>query len=381
MTSPSRLRHLSHLPRVLASGLVTAALLTAAACGSDGSDGTPGASAAASKGGTSSGTASSAPVQVDIGAVGNMSTVALYAAIENGTFLKYGIRAKLQIFANGAAVSKALQSGTVQATSSANTTVTTTSAGGTDVVYYAPILGDATIPYDDKSVALVASAKSGITADDPSSFVGKKIGDFVGGTGDDYLRTYLAKKGVDLGKVKIINLALGNQLVALQQGEVDAISTAEPYGTQIVQQLGAQARLISRGGGYVAYGVGLTSQRSYVQSHPDVIEKLTAAIADADAWTRKNPDAAAEIATDFVSGLPVTVAQASIKTLDFDPRLSGCTVQGFNAENKKLYDQKAVTANVDAASTMDVSFMQKAQQQYPELFSDLAPIPSSCPSL
>lgn len=362
--------------RLLAAGLVAAGLLATAACGSGGSGGTAGSGASkpAAK-------ASAAPVSVNIGAVGNMSTVALYAAIENGTFLKYGIRAKLQIFANGAAVSKALQSGTVQATSSANTTVTTTTAGGTDVVYYAPILGDATIAYDDKSVAIVASTKSGITPDDPSSFDGKKIGDFVGGTGDDYLRTYLTKKGVDLSKVKIINLALGNQLVALQQGEVDAISTAEPYGTQIVQQLGAQAKLISRGGGYVAYGVGLTSQKSYVQAHPDVIQKLSAAIADSDSWTRQNPDAAAKIATDFVSGLPVAVAQASIKTLDFDPRLSGCTIQGFNTENKKLFDQKAVTSDVDAATTTDATFMQKVQQQYPALFAGLTAIPSSCPSL
>jgi ABC-type nitrate/sulfonate/bicarbonate transport system substrate-binding protein len=353
--------------RILAIGATAALALTVAACGSSGAK-------------PSGGSSSAAPIDVSIGAVGNMSTVALYAAIENGTFLKYGIRAKLQIFANGAAVSKALQSGTVQATSSANTTVTTTTAGGTDVVYYAPILGDATTAFDDRSVAIVASVKSGITVDDPQSFVGKKVGDFVGGTGDDYGRTYLQKKGVDISKVKFINLALGDQLVALQKGEVDAISTAEPYGTQIVQQLGSAVTLISRGGGYVAYGVGLTSQKSYVQAHPDVIQKLTDAIADSDSWTRTNPDAAAKIATDFVSGLTVDVAQASIKTLDFDPRISGCTISGFNVENKKLYDNKALTTNVDAATTTDGSYVQKAEQQYPALFTGLSPIPSTCSS-
>jgi ABC-type nitrate/sulfonate/bicarbonate transport system substrate-binding protein len=342
--------------------------LTVAACGGK-SDGTPAAGASA------------APVSINIGAVGNMSTVALYTAVENGTFLKYGIKAKLQIFANGAAVSKALQSGTVQASSSANTTVTTTVASGTDVVYYAPILGDATIPYDDRSVAIVASKASGISAAGPQSFVGKKVGDFTGGTGDDYLKTYLTKHGVDVSKVKIINLALGDQLVALQKGEVDAISTAEPYGTQITQQLGDQVTQISRGGGYVAYGVGLTSTKSYVTANPDVIAKLTAAIAEADQWTSQNPDAAAKIATDFVSGLPEAVAAASIKTLDFDPRISGCTIQGFNNENQKLYAAKSVTQNVDASTDTDGTFSQKAEQQYPQLFSGLKPIPSSCPSL
>jgi ABC-type nitrate/sulfonate/bicarbonate transport system substrate-binding protein len=348
-----------------AAGLLT---LTVAACGGKGND-TPAAGSSA------------APVDVNIGAVGNMSTVALYSAIENGTFLKYGIKAKLQVFANGAAVSKALQSGTVQATSSANTTVTNTVASGTDVVYYAPILGDATIPYDDRSVAIVASKASGISATDAQSFVGKKVGDFTGGTGDDYLKTYLTKHGVDVSKVKIINLALGDQLVALQKGEVDAISTAEPYGTQIVQQLGDQVTQISRGGGYVAYGVGLTSTKSYVTAHPDVITKLTAAVADADQWTSQNPDAAAKIATDFVTGLPEAVAAASIKTLDFDPRISGCTIQGFNNENQKLYAAKSLTQNVDAATDTDATFAKQAEQQYPQLFSGLKPIPSSCPAL
>jgi ABC-type nitrate/sulfonate/bicarbonate transport system substrate-binding protein len=349
-----------------AAGLLA---LSVAACGGNNDAGTPAAGSSA------------APVDINIGAVGNMSTVALYAAIENGTFLKYGIKAKLQVFANGAAVSKALQSGTVQATSSANTTVTNTVAGGTDVVYYAPILGDATLSYDDRSVAIVASTAGGITASNPQSFVGKKVGDFTGGTGDDYLKTYLTKHGVDPSKVKIINLALGDQLVALQKGEVDAISTAEPYGTQIVQQLGAQVTEISRGGGYIAYGVGLTSTKSYVTANPAVIVKLTAAIAEADQWTAQNQDAAAKIATDFVTGLPETVAAASIKTLDFDPRISGCTIQGFNNENQKLYAAKSLTQNVDAATDTDATFSKQAEQQYPQLFSGLKPIPSSCPSL
>jgi ABC-type nitrate/sulfonate/bicarbonate transport system substrate-binding protein len=355
--------------RILALSTAGIVALGLAACGGGDDNKTPAAGSSA------------APVAVNIGAVGNMSTVALYTAIENGTFLKYGIRAKLQVFANGAAVSKALQAGTVQATSSANTTVTTTVAGGTDVVYFAPILGDATVPYDDRSVAIVASKASGITAADPKSFIGKKVGDFVGGTGDDYLKTYLTKHGVDPSKVKIINLALGNQQVALQKNEVDAISTAEPYGTQIVQQLGAQVTQISRGGGYVAYGVGLTATKSYVTAHADVVQKMAAAVAAADQWTLQNPDAAAKIATDFVTGLPASVASASIKTLDFDPRISGCTIQGFNTENKKLYDQKSVTQNVDAANDTDPTFMQKAEQQYPQLFTGLKPIPSSCPSL
>jgi ABC-type nitrate/sulfonate/bicarbonate transport system substrate-binding protein len=352
-----------------ATSAAAAACLVLAACGSSGSS---------SQGSAAATTA--APVTVNIGAVGNMSVAALFVAVENGIFLKYGIRAKLQLFANGAAVNKALQSGTVQTTTAANTTIAEAQSAGTDVEMYAPVLGDASTVYDDTPVAIVASASSGIKANDPASFIGKKIGMFVGGTGNDYIATYLADNKIPASKVTFVNLPLADQLVALQKGEVSAISTAEPYGTQIMDTMGSKAVLVDRGGNLIAYGVGLSAEKSYIDSHTAIIQKLTDAMADADAYTTSHLAEAGSTAANFISGLPVAIAQGSVKTQVYDPRISGCTLKGFALENQKLYNDKSITTNVPASAMVDTTFVQQAEKSYPAFFSALKPIPASCGS-
>jgi ABC-type nitrate/sulfonate/bicarbonate transport system substrate-binding protein len=363
-----------HRPRgitLAATSAVAAACLAVAACSSSGT----------SQSSTSATTsASAAPVTVNIGAVGNMSVAALFVAVENGIFLKYGIQAKLQLFANGAAVNKALQSGTVQATTAANTTIAEAQAAGTQVQMFAPVLGDASTVYDDTPVAIVASASSGIKANDPSSFIGKKVGMFVGGTGNDYMSTYLADNKIAASQVTFVNLPLADQLVALQKGEVSAIATAEPYGTQIMDTMGSKAVLIDRGGNLIAYGVGLSAKTSYIASHGSIIQKLTDAIADADSYTSTHLAAAGSTAANFISGLPVPIAQGSVKTQVYDPRISGCTLKGFALENAKLYKSKAITSDVPAADMVDTTFVQQAEKSYPQFFSSLKPIPASCGS-
>jgi ABC-type nitrate/sulfonate/bicarbonate transport system substrate-binding protein len=356
-----------------ATSAVAAACLVLAACSS--SSGSSAGSQSTADAGTTT-----APVTVNIGAVGNMSVAALFVAVENGIFLKYGIRAKLQLFANGAAVNKALQSGTVQTTTAANTTIAEAQSAGTDEVMYAPVLGDASTVYDDTPVAIVASASSGIKANDPSSFIGKKVGMFVGGTGNDYVASYLADHNVPASKVTFVNLPLADQLVALQKGEVSAIATAEPYGTQIMDTMGSKAVLIDRGGNVIAYGVGLSAEKSYIQSHASVIQKLTDAMADADAYTTSHLSEAGSTAANFISGLSVTIAQGSVKTQVYDPRISGCTLKGFALENQKLYNDKSITTDVSAAAMVDTTFVQQAEKSYPSFFSALKPIPSSCGS-
>ena len=368
----------AYIPLTLVVGVVLIAACSGTASSSTVAPSSAAAATTAPVGAGGTSASSAAPVSLTIGGINNMSTAAVYVGVQKGFFLAHGIDAKFQAFGNGSDLIKALQSGTVQVSTSANTTIATAQSGGLDAVMFVPILNDATTAFYDQPIAIVARAGSGITPGDPASLVGKRVGMFVGGTGDDYLTRLLTKAGVDPGKVTKVNLALGNQLSALQAGQVDAISTAEPYGTQILDTMGSQAVLIARGGGLASYTVGLVATAAYIKSNPAIIQAVTDAMAEADAYTAANLNEAGSIATTYVPGLPVNIAQDSIKNIAFDPRISACTLQGFTSETHGLFVAGKITTDIPASSMVDQTFVQHTQQAFPQYFSTFPPLPTSC---
>ena len=105
----------------------------------------------------------------------------------------------------------------------------------------------------DSGVDLVAIAGSGVTdaAQDvvgtvmkadlpysrPEDYIGKKVG--VPGVGaflDVLFRNWLIEKGVDIKKVTFVEVAFPNMSDLLKQGTVDAVVTADPFMSRMVNE-------------------------------------------------------------------------------------------------------------------------------------------------
>jgi len=324
---------------------------------------------------------STAPLAaVTIATANNMLHTAEFVGVEKGFFVKHGVKVKLQILQTGADINKALQAGTAQFGGGSITAIPTARQAGLDLRLFVPYMNNATTPDDDNALAVVARADSGIRPGDWASFAGKKVGLATGGTGDEYLSRLLSRAGVDRKSVTFLNVQPGDQLAAIQGKQVDAISTWEPYQTIILDRLGADAMLIQRGGGTLGYILGLSATEDYERAHAGIVQKMADAMVETEAWIRSHKREAAVIATHFIPGLDATSAEQGIQHLNFDPRVSGCTLKAFNDSTQTLVQQAKLTAMIPATDQVTSTFVNKSRQSMPQAFAGLPPIPASCSS-
>jgi ABC-type nitrate/sulfonate/bicarbonate transport system substrate-binding protein len=308
----------------------------------------------------------------------DMLHTADFVAIDKGFFLAHGVDAKVVTVYTGAQASAAMQSGTGQLTDVSVTSVPTARASGLPIITVVPTLNDATTAYADTPLAVVARAGSGIVPGDAKSFVGKRVGLVLGGTGEEYLTSWLVTHGVSPTKVTYVNVQPADQLTAIENGDVDAISTWEPWGTLILDTMGKKARLILRGGPVLGYTLGVGATDSFVRANPKLITNVVAALVEAEWWIRHHLDQAAAIATHFIPGLQLKVAEDSIRNLHFDPRVSRCTIASFAQSTRLLIQQHALKKFIPASQQITARFVRQVEKAYPQYFRGLPPIPPAC---
>ena len=316
--------------------------------------------------------AASEPVRVSAAVGNNMMHTPTFVGVEKGIFLKHGIDLKLRVLMTGMEMSKAMQAGEVQLAGAAISNFPVAIQQGLEAKAVVGVLGDATTAFWDGTLSVTARSGAGIRG--IPDLAGKRIAAVTGGGGDQYVRLLFSRHNLPADKVVLLNVGPGNQMGALQRGDVDAVATWEPYGTMILEKVPG-ATLVTRNGGLLSYAVFMQATTPFLEQSPGLVEKYVLGAAEASHYTRQHPDEAAEIATRWVTGLDVDVARKAIRHLHFDARLSKYSLQAFDESVKVLLDQKKLRAPIPAARGMDTRYIEKVMRERPDLFGDLKPIP------
>jgi ABC-type nitrate/sulfonate/bicarbonate transport system substrate-binding protein len=318
-------------------------------------------------------------VEVNLATANNMLHVPEFVGLEKGFYLKHGIKVKFQVFNSGAEINKAVQAGTMQIGGGGDTATPTAIAAGIPIFTFAPYMQDATTSKGDEALAVVARTDSGIKRGDWSSFTGKKVGMVIGGTGDAYFRAWLSKNNVDSKKVTFQNVQPGDMLSAIQGKQVDAIASWEPYQTLILGTLKSEAFVFQRGGGVIGYILGEGTTQDWAKQHPDLVQKIADAIAEATFWSRTHTDEAAVIATHWIQGLEPAIAKEAIKNIPYDSRVNDCTMKAYTDSAALLVQQKKLRETIPTDQMIVNTYAAKTQKAHPEWYKDLKPAPSPCP--
>ncbi|GAB3399003.1 ABC transporter substrate-binding protein [Amycolatopsis echigonensis] len=147
----------------------------------------------------------------------------------------------------------------------------------------------------------------------PADWAGRNLGVTDLGSSTDFLTQYLAQKnGVDPAKIHRVGVQSGATLIgALQHGNVDCAMTTEPTVSTALAQGAAFILLDMRsaagtkqqlGGEYPATSLYMTTK--YVDSHPDVVQKLVNAYVEALKWIQEHNGAqlAEVMPADYYAG-------------------------------------------------------------------------------
>jgi NitT/TauT family transport system substrate-binding protein len=313
--------------------------------------------------------------------VNNLFSTPAFVAVENGYWAAHGLNVKVKLTASGRQVTQSLQAGEAQFGHAAlSTTTASARASGNLLKGVMPYYNAADHIAIAGGRSIIGRKDRGIDPANPKSMEGKKIAYLRGSTNDVYLRMWFHKHKLDISKSQLLNVPVADMPITLTQGLADAIAPWEPYTSQAIRELGANAVTVSRGeAGLVSDVVGVVAHEDWIGKNYDLLEKFALGIAEAAQSIRKNPRQAAEIATRYIDGLNVEDAEAGLKFLTWDPRISVCTMEGIVRAGNDMIKDGLIKRDkpFTAAEFVDDTVLKRVMEKNAALFADLPPLPKT----
>ena len=317
-------------------------------------------------------------VKVKAGMVTGIDQIGLPIALERGFFEKYGLDVTIaRPYATGVDALNALQAGESEIVQ-VGVPMIGAVLRGMDLVALGNYSGNPAKMGSDATMALIARADSGIAKGDLKSLRGKKIAASFGTINHLYVLALLEKGGLTPNDVTLVNTPPPDMTVALLSKGIDAFSAWDPWPIVALKDVPGAIEVI-RGGDVISYVGFNVATRDWVAKNGETIEKFLAAVSEADKWMRANPKLAAQVATRWIPGLKPEIAEAAMvfNVQQADRRLSANNYRALHNAEDRLHRLGFLKSTFDVNKHIEPRHMLNVMSKYPQLFSDLPPIPAS----
>jgi NitT/TauT family transport system substrate-binding protein len=255
------------------------------------------------------GGAAGKPATVRVQDTAGVPSAFLEYGVKKGFFKKRKLDVKVTPSQGGATVVPAVVSGSIDIGGSNLVSVLLAKSKKIPLKIVAPGTFVQTDPKQDFA-AILASKKSGIRS--PKDLEGKTLAvNTLKNVAEVTAKASLAKKGVDVSKVKLAEVDFPDMVPALGQGRVDAAFAIEPFVTQGVK---AGNAIVDRP--YVGTKPGLqigcyfTSEK-YLGQNGDVVKRFQAGVGETAAAITKDPAAFRKF-LPTASQIPAPAAQKAV---------------------------------------------------------------------
>jgi sulfonate transport system substrate-binding protein len=187
----------------------------------------------------------------------------------------------------------------------------------------------------------------------------------------------LEKAGLAPTDVTLINTPPPEMSVALLAKGVDAFVCWDPAPVIAMKDVPGAVEVI-RGGDVISYLGFNIALRPWVEKNGATVEKFLAAVSEADQWMRKNPKQAAGIGTRWIPGLKLDVAETAMQynIQQVDRRISAHNYRALWKAQDTLQRLGVIKSVFDVNKHIEPKFILNVMNTYPDLFSDLQPIPA-----
>lgn len=253
---------------------------------------------------------------VKVGMLPILPTAALHAGIEQGFFAERGLELEIETGQGGAALIPALVSGQIEFATSNPVSLLQAREQGLQVCAFAHWTSSTTEGED--ASAVLALPESGIEG--PADLEGATVAvNTLQGMGGLTIREAVRQAGGDPDTINFVELPFPDMPAALEQGNIDAAWTPEPFITLIVDSGG---QVVTYPGQESVTGhptqMFATSEQ-LVQSDPDLVADMRAAINETLEYAEENPDAVRE-AADFLDMDPALLERVRLEEFGSDLR-------------------------------------------------------------
>lgn len=122
-----------------------------------------------------------------------------------------------------------------------------------------------------------------------SDLKGKKVGTAIGTVAEFYLGRFLMLHGMTMQDITLVDIKTPEGWVnAVADGDIDAISTAQPYANAARDRLGDNAVFWPAQSGQPVFSL-IISNDEWIAQHPELIKRFLASLAKADEYAVTHP--------------------------------------------------------------------------------------------
>ncbi len=123
-----------------------------------------------------------------------------------------------------------------------------------------------------------------------SDLKGKKVGTTIGTIAHFYLGRFLELNGINIKDIDLVDVKTPQGWAnAVANGEIDAISTAQPYANQAKERLGDNGAIWPAQGDQLLFGL-IISTDTWIKKNPELANKFLKALAQAEEYLISHKD-------------------------------------------------------------------------------------------
>jgi sulfonate transport system substrate-binding protein len=320
----------------------------------------------------------SAALPIRVGVSTSSEFVVVYHGVEAGVFAKHGLDAKPVSYPSGVEMVNGLLAGAQEVNAMGSLPFLSGVARGFPLVLIGHLHGDPVATSYAPNQSIVAGPKLSAKPGDLTALVGKTVGLPRGASAEGYIRGMMRQVNIADDKYNLVNLAPPNMIAALRGGDVDAIAVWEPWAEGALKGVAGSVRL-SLGGCNTCYDPGtILTTKANIAGKAEMLRRFLLAMAECQQWVRANKTGAAvDVAMRWIPGLTPEAWRAGIPIVTYDQRISKLTMENYLGKTiPDLKSMGVIRNEVAMQDAIDPQFTNFAQQQGPQFFSDLPPIPT-----
>ncbi len=263
---------------------------------------------------------------VKVGVLPISAVAPVYLGIKRNFFTAANLDVSTSVFQGGAALVPAVLNGDVAFGFSNVVSLLLAGSRGLPLQVIANGAMTSRTPNVDATAVIVAGDGPVKT---PKDLEGRVVGvDTLGNVGDLTVRNALEKHGVDLAKVRFVELPFPQMLTALAEGRIDAAYESEPFLTIARDQ---KMRVLF----YPYYeavpgGFNVTfyfTSKAFAAANPGIVSRFTRALNRSLDFAQKNPADARATILDFTKISPDVANRMALP--DWTPRVNAASVSAI----------------------------------------------------
>ena len=190
-----------------------------------------------------------------------------------------------------------------------------------------------------KTAALLVRIDHGVRT--AADLRGHRIGTVFGTNAQYFLDKLLEHEGVGAGEVSIVDYAPAALLTAMRDGAVDGITIWHPELARLQQALGTKAAALFEQDLFV-YRFLLVGKIGFIDSHPQEVQRLVAALADSHQYMIDRPlDARQTVAAAI--GLPPELLASFFEPVDYGLSLDQSLLLALDDQTRWAHQRQIIT--------------------------------------